>query len=283
MKKILLPTDFSENSYNALAYAVQLFEKEKCDFYVLNTYTPILYDSEYILYNATQPTLEEIYRDNSQAGLNRIVNRLKKTYPNSNHSFAQISAFNMLNDEIKKQVDEKHIELVIMGTQGATGADEILFGSHTVHAMKKAHCPLLAIPSEYNFKKPENILFPTDYGIDYSDKHLDLLLEMSAKYNSKIHVLHVYFGIPLREEQEQAKRKLAAKLKEVPHQFYSLEKNSVPEAINDFQKENPTDILFMINNKHSFFENLLFRPVINTIGFRIKIPFLVIPSGKYTP
>jgi hypothetical protein len=36
----------------------------------------------------------------------------------------------------------------------------------------------------------------------------------------------------------------------------------------------------MVNNKHSFFENLLFTPVVNEIGFNVKVPFLVIPSKK---
>jgi nucleotide-binding universal stress UspA family protein len=55
----------------------------------------------------------------------------------------------------------------------------------------------------------------------------------------------------------------------------------VPEAIDDFQKNNPIDLLVMVNNKHSFFENILFRPVVNEIGFHVKIPFLVIPSENY--
>ena len=41
MKHILLPTDFSDTSYEAITYAVQLFINEECTFYVLNTYTPV--------------------------------------------------------------------------------------------------------------------------------------------------------------------------------------------------------------------------------------------------
>ena len=49
MKNILLPTDFSENSWNAIKYALQLFKTETCKFYLLNAYTPIIYDVEYVL------------------------------------------------------------------------------------------------------------------------------------------------------------------------------------------------------------------------------------------
>ena len=41
MKRIIIPTDFSENAFNAIAYALQLFAEESCTFYLVHTYTPI--------------------------------------------------------------------------------------------------------------------------------------------------------------------------------------------------------------------------------------------------
>lgn len=279
MKKILLPTDFSENSYNAIKYAVQLFVKEECTFYLLNTYTPILYDNEYLVYNASQPTLTEIYKNNSQKGLARIVRKIKKDFQSEKHTFRKISSFNMLSDEIKEQVKEKEIDLVVMGTQGATGAEEILFGTHTVHAIKKTKCPLLAIPSHFDFRPPKEILFPTDYETEMPEL-LTILKEIVSRNSSNLHILHVYFGPALSEEQEKRKKALGKMFRDNGHHFYSVAEKSVPQAIYDFQEDNPVDLLTMINNKHSFFENLLFRPVINEIGFHVKVPFLVIPSGK---
>lgn len=282
MKKILLPTDFSQNSFNAISYAVQLFKEERCVFYVLNTYTPVIYDNEYILYNATQPNLEEIYKANSTRGLAKVIKRIKKKFPNSNHDFQQVSAFNMLNDELKEQVQEKNIELIVMGTQGATGADEILFGTHTVHALKKAPCPVLAVPAAYRYKAPKNILFPTDFGILYTKDHLELLTEIAKHQTAKIHVLNIILGEALDQNQEKMKKLLGDLLTDISHQFYSLEKKNVPQGISDFQEEYPVDLVAMINNKHSFFQNLLFMPVIDKIGFHIKVPFLVIPSVIHT-
>ncbi len=281
MKKILLPTDFSDNAFNAIKYAVQLFENEACIFYLLNTYTPVLYDTEHILYSPSQLSLDEIYKNNSLKGLKRVEKKLKQEFHNPKHTIEQVSSFNLLNEEILEQVKEKEIDLVIMGTQGATGAEEILFGTHTVHAIKKTKVPLLAIPSDFEFVQPKNILFPTDYDINYTTKHLQLLKELAYTYNFEIHILHVIFGRQLEEKQEYSKKILVDYFKETRNQFYSIEKNTVTEGIYDFQKENSIDLLAMISNKHSFFENLLFRPVINDIGFHVKIPFLVIPSGKY--
>lgn len=281
MKKILLPTDFSDNAYNAIKYGVDLFKDEECVFYLLNTYTPVLYDTEYILYSPSPLSLDEIYKNNSLKGLKKVEKQIKKDRPNSKHKWEVISSFNMLNDEIKEQVKEKNIDMVVMGTQGATGAEMILFGTHTVHAIKKATCPLLAIPSGFKFKTLKNILFPTDYSLNFADKHLNFLKELSKHHDSKLHILNVFFGVPLEPEQEKTKKFLADYFKNTPHIFYSIEKGSIPEAIDEFQENNPVDLLVMINNKHSFFENILFRPVVNEIGFHVKIPFLVIPSGKF--
>lgn len=281
MKKVLLPTDFSPNASNAIDYAVNLFKDEECTFFLLNTFTPILYDSEYILYSSSQPGLEDIYRDNSEKGLIKLKRRLTRTDKKSNHNFEIISSFNLLIEEIQNQVREKEIDLLVMGTQGATGAQEILMGTNTVQAIKKVKCPLLAVPSEYEFTAPENILFPTDYEIDYSSSVLLMLYGIVQRFSAKLNILHV-LKKPLTTEQEKAKKELIKHVEKMSHQFYRIEKKSVTGAIYNFQEEHPTDMLVMINNKHSFFENLLFRPVVNKIGFHVKVPFLVIPSGKYS-
>ncbi len=282
MKKILLPTDFSANSVNAIQYAVNLFKDKECTFYLLNTYTPVLYDTEYILYSSTQPNLEEIYHKNSLNGLQKVKRRITNKFKNPKHQFELISAFNILIEELRDQVKEKNIDLVIMGTQGATGAQEILMGTNTVQAIKRLRCPLLAIPSEYEYTTPDNILFPTDYELTYNSEQLKLLKEIVESYNSKLNILHVMEKKELSPEKDKNKKILAEEMKKVKHQFYSVEKKSITDVIYKFQQEHPTDMLVMINNKHSFFENLLFRPVINKIGFHVKVPFLVIPSGKYS-
>ncbi|WP_324721080.1 universal stress protein [Salinimicrobium sp. HB62] len=279
MKRVLLPTDFSENAYNAAKYAVQLLSGEECIFYLLNTYTPVLYDNESLVYSATQPTLTEIYRNKSLQGLERVLRRIKRNFKNERHHFEKISSFNLLNDEIKELVIEKVIDLIVMGTKGATGAEEILFGTHTVHAIKKTRCPLLAVPSHYEFKVPREILFPTDYEAEIPQL-LGILKELAQMHSSTINILHVYFGINLNPIQTSRKKALARAFKDISHHFYSVTEKSVTRAIYDFQEENETDMLAMVNNKHSFFENLLFTPVVNEIGFNVKVPFLVIPSRK---
>ncbi|MFB9056106.1 universal stress protein [Mariniflexile ostreae] len=278
MKKILLPTDFSNNSWNAIAYALQLFKNESCTFYVLNTYTPMIYHAEHVLVNSAQFEMVDAVREMSLTQLNDIKNRIERDYPNPNHIIETLSTFNTLIPEIRDVVESKSIDYVVMGTKGATGAQEILFGSNTVHVFKNIKCPVLAIPEGYTFKDPKAILFPTDYEIDYKNKQIKPILNMVSLFDSTTHILNVSYGYDLSEDQKTNKHNLETYFKQTQHTFHSVSNNSVQEAITNFQLENNIQLLVMINNKHSFFENLFFKSTINQIGFNLKIPFLVIPS-----
>lgn len=275
MRKILVPTDFSENAYNALKYGAKLFAKEECVFYLLYTYTPSLYNSEYLIYSSL--SVDEIYRLNAAKSLSRIVRRIKKEIPNENHSFKKIASFSLLQDEIKNQVHTHDIELVIMGTQGTTGAAQILFGSHTIHTIKGAICPLLIIPSNFDFVEPKNILFPSDFESGITKENLKIILDIAEMYQSKIHFLHIFQEAELDPSQEEGKKLLKEHFKDTPHSFHKIKNQTVPQGIIDFQKKSNMDLLVMLKHKHSFFYNLFFRPVVNKIGFRLSSPFLVIP------
>lgn len=165
-----------------------------------------------------------------------------------------------------------------MGTKGATGAKEILFGSNTIHALKNTTCPFLAIPDNFEFKKVSNILFPTDYEIQYDLSQIETIEEMVHTDQATLNVLNVSFGYELSETQKFSKAILESLLDSVNTIYHRVPDKDLQEAINDFQTEYEIDMLIMINNKHSFFENVFFKSIIKQIGFHIKVPFLVLPT-----
>ena len=279
MKKILLPTDFSDNAFNAIEYALQLFEKEACTFYLLNIYTPIVYDTEYVGYSSINPSLDEIYKKNSITGLHKTEKRIKESFDNKLHQFKQISSFNILTDEINDLVEKEAIDLIIMGTQGATGAKEVLFGSTTVRVIHRAKIPVIAIPSAYAFNGLENLLFPTDYDIDYHESQLYWINYLAENNHSKLHIVHISKDDFLSANQKKKKAELTGKLQPKSYKFSLVEGKNIAQTIYKFEKENNINLLAMINNKHSFFENLFFKQIIDEIGFHTKVPFLVIPGN----
>ena len=279
MKKILLPTDFSDNAQNAINYALNLYKDEACKFYLLNTYTPIIYSYDYRMSaGGYLGEVADIVRENSIEKLEEIEKELKEKFNNPKHKFKIISSFNLLTDEIKDIVSKHKIDLIIMGTKGASGVKEVLFGSNTIHIIKKTKCAVLAVPDGYFFEEPKEILFPTDYKIDYSKKQLKNLETITEIFNSKVHILNVSHGIDLLEFQKTNKAKLEELLTDIKHASHRVDDQPITDAINEFQKTTYVQLLMMINNKHSFFENLFFKPVINQIGFHLNVPFLVIPA-----
>src|SRR5690554_5594956 len=233
MKKILLPTDFSDNSWNAIKYAIQLFENEECVFNILNTYMPVVYDVDYSLGYANQFDMGEMIRDISIRKLNEFMDKISETFKeNPKHQFKTLSQFDTLVSGIENFLSENETYLIVMGTKGATGAKEVLFGSNTVHTFKKVNRPILAIPSGFEYEKPVNILFPSDLEVDYNNFYLDVLKQIAIDHKSKVNVLYVSTGDSLTENKNRKKSELQSQFKDSVFSFHQIESKSVTAGID---------------------------------------------------
>lgn len=277
MKKIILPTDFSENAFNAISYALNLYKKEECAFYLLNTFTPSAYHDKMEEFNPGQTDHKDANQESSLAQMAELQKHISKKFKNPKHLFIPHCAFNSLVAEIKKIIEKENIDIVIMGTQGATGAADILFGTNTIHVIKKSGCPILAVPSDFKYKVPKRILLPTDYEIVYQKEKLRGMMEIAKQHRSQIDVLYVSGGQELNTGQLLHKASLEDILKGIPCQFHIDADNKIPDAIIDFTFKNNTDLLAMLRLKRHFLERLFSISVIRELGFNLIFPLLVIP------
>ncbi len=276
MTRILLPTDFSDNSFEAIRYALLVYKNIKCTFYLLHTYTPPVYQTEYLLGSPGLIGLGDVMRETSMTQLEQLKSRLEDQYGNDKHTIVVHTAFNTLLGEISETVANENINLIVMGTKGATGAKEILFGTNTVHVIKKAKCPVIAVPPKYEYEAPKEILFPTDFEIEYGKDTISQVLTIVSQHKSRIHVMHVRTGYDLNAAQERHKGQLN-KLLGSGALFHDMPDNGIIEAVNDFQVKNKINLLVMVQNKHTFIERLFIEPVIKKIGFHLSVPFMVLP------
>ena len=247
-------------------------------FYLLHTYTPAIYRAEYLLHSPGQIGLGDVHLVSAMEDLEQLQQQLEKEFNNPKHHFIRHAAFNTLINEIVETVDREKIDLVIMGTQGATGAKEILFGTNTVHLIDRANCPVIAVPSDFVYKPPKEILFPTDYEIAYGEDRLKILLHLAKMHTSRVEVIHISSGYELSEARSKNKQGLGSILGKIPHGFHDLPDQGVIEGINNFRSGKGTDLLVMIKNKHVFLERLFIDPVIKKTAFHLDIPFLVFPA-----
>lgn len=280
MQKILLPTDFSDNSYKAVSYAMKLFKDQECTFFLLHTYTPAIYQAEYVMHAPMQVGLSDFYQSNSIQQLEKLQDRIVTEFKNPKHKFIIHAAFNLLVDEILETIKNEQIDLVIMGTQGASGAKEIFFGTNTIHVIKKSTCPVIAVPISNKHSLPSNILFPTDFEVSYQNDQFTELKNIVNSHRSKLKVLHISTNYELDPEQAKNKTKLKGIFKGIQMEFQEVEDQGVISAINGFQNDNDVDFLVMVQHKRTFLERLFMEPVIDKIGFHVTIPFMVIPAFK---
>lgn len=278
MQRILLPTDFSDNSFEAIRYALLVFKDVKCTFYLLHTYIPPVYNAEYLIGSPGQIGLGDVMQETSSTQLEKLKTRLENQYENIKHTFTVNTAFNTLLGEISETVATEDIDLIIMGTKGATGAKEILFGTNTVHVIKKSKCPVIAVPPKYEYEAPKEILFPTDYEIEYKKEKIEPLLAIARQHKSHVNVMHVHAGYDLNSVQEKHKAELE-KLLGAMSLFHEVPDNGIIAAVNEFQLKTSINLLVMIQNNHTFLERLFIEPVIKKIGFHITVPFMVLPHS----
>lgn len=276
MTRVLLPTDFSANAYNAIVYALNLFKDVECVFYLLHTYTPPIYQTEYLIGNPGQIGLGDVLQEASQTRLEKLKKKLESTFDNPGHRFMVHTAFNTLMNEVLETNANENIDYVVMGTKGASGAKEILLGSNTVHIIRKSQKPVIAVPENFVYENPVEILFPTDYEVSYSKEKLKPLLLVAGHYKSRINIMHVSSGYELTPMQKEQKKRLGRILGKGVL-FHDMPEDDLIQAINSFQDRSGVNLLAMVQNKHTFFERLFVEPVIRKIGLHIKVPFMVLP------
>jgi nucleotide-binding universal stress UspA family protein len=275
-KNILLPTDFSDNAWSAMVYALKLYKDEYCTFYFLHSTFAI--DAVSRSYITTHYVDEQLKI--AERRLTELKVQTEIANANANHSFETLSSEDELKIAVSKAVKEHAIDIVVMGTKGTTDAIEYVMGSNTIKVIKKIKdCPVLIVPDAYEFVEPEQITFPTDYNRFYDEKELRPLKEMADLFNSKIRVVHINIEKKLTEVQEYNRTMLGSFLANYEHSMHWLpDYTKKSKAIATFIEDLEIDMLAMVNYNHGLFESILNEPVIKKLAFHPTVPMLVIPE-----
>lgn len=277
MKNILVPTDFSENAFNALKYSLELFQEQKCTIYLLHVNPIPTYSGSATSLESSMASLQESLLKDSKQRLNELLIRVEGLSLGHKHTFVTLTAYDFFVDTIKREVRNREIDLIVMGTKGASGLKKMTVGSNTGDVITKVKCPLLAVPEGAAYNSPKEIAFPTDFQIGYDLKVLDDLLEMAAISKSVIRILHISKeGEELSQEQLTNKQFLQDYFKDVEHSFHSLTGTKLETAVQCFTESRDIDMIAMVAKNLNFFQRILFRPAVEEISYHVKVPFLVL-------
>ncbi len=279
-KRVILPTDFSQNAWNAITYALTIFKNAPCDFFILNSYQIGASSLSTKMAGANSTRLYNLMKEESERGLAAILEKIKQWDSHPEHTFTTVSIADSLVNAIGKVVYREEVDYVIMGTTGSSGLREVFMGSNTYKIIREIDfCPVIAVPAAYkNEGSIKAILLATGYDHLFEAYELQPILSLAKHFNSKLYVTHVGDLEGLSAEQKGSQDALKNLLADVDFEIVDVDRNAnVTQSIQKMVDENEDiDMVAMINHGRGFFQRLTREPVIKKVSFDSRVPFLVI-------
>ena len=200
MKKILVPCDFSAPSKEAYKFALEIASVSTGEIYVVHCIElPLVYETTF----GVQPrSLDSEARKKLKEGATAAFEKLKQSF----YTPAQTPVyFEMLNDlmlpGISKFVEERQIDLVVMGTSGSEGLEEFLIGSNTEKIVRFSPVPVVALTKATAYGSIQHIVFPNSLELNQSDL-IAHVKNLQAFFKAKLHVLTIATPSDFKTNQE---------------------------------------------------------------------------------
>lgn len=273
MENILVPTDFSIASNNAVKYAISLAEVFNANVTLLNIVPDTLIIDEEAATETIRMHQEQVAENESLMA--KDIKTLLKNHTVKIQGYVNEGP---ISDMIMEMSKENKPDIIIMGMKGK-GKSNSVFGSTVTAIVRKSTVPVFIIPEDAFYKSIETITFASDFDADTPDESYSLLMKIAKKYNSFIQILNVQ-----KNENQMSDSEFIGKMtthysfEGAKHSFNTIEDANVIEGINEFLKEKPCEILVMIAHKHSFFERMLGKIYTKKMSYETKIPLLVLQN-----
>lgn len=279
MKNILIPTDFSENSWNAVKYALAFFKNTTCDFYLLHVTLIYNYASgeSPIMPLPAIEVIDKTILKQAKTNLKKLVKKITQLPPNPKHKFYTLNNYDYFIDAVRNHVAEKNIDLIVMGTKGASGLKKAMIGSNTGDLITRVKCPVLIVPENAVFKEVEEIAFPTDYHLFYQTKILNNILEFIKMHDSTLRIVHIAKkNEEITDFQLENKEFLKNFFAEEKHSFHKISNKKIEDGVQNFVESRDIDMIIMVAKNLNLFQRILFRPTVEEISYHTDVPFLVL-------
>lgn len=275
IKTILVPTDFSVSADSAIHYVLKIPSLVDVSIILYHCFIPF----ESSFYSLTQSNKENL--DTNKILTDRL-NVIKDSILKKNANLSISTRVDQGPEGIRivEFCKKKKVDLIIMGTKGASGLKEKLLGSFAAEVMTTVDCPVLAIPENYKYKLPKNITFATNYS-KKDKKVIQSFLKLNLVINPQINVLHIDQGTNLfitDKDYEKYKERIVMKFKDFSFTFNQVVGENIEKTLLEEIVSNKTDILVMYPLERKGIWNRLFnKSVTKKIAYHINIPLLSIP------
>jgi nucleotide-binding universal stress UspA family protein len=269
MQKIVVPTDFSPEARNAGLYAAELAKIFNAKLILFHAYmlpTPVS-EVPYVMI-----TVDELQKENELL-LKKEVEHIVQSFGVETEGIVRIG---IPSDEIKVLADDLSVDLVVMGMKGAGQIDKMI-GSTTTNAIRKLKTPVLVIPHDSGFNPISNITYASDFSYSSTPELFKILVKLVKKFQAKIHVINVH-----RQKEEMNTRQVEGKLalenifQGLTHTFDDITHQSTMQGITEYMKTHDSELLVMVEHKHSFLERIFSRDHTTAMAYETKTPLLIL-------
>lgn len=276
MKHILIPTDFSSNAWNAIEYTMAFFAKAPIHVHLLHIANGATVEDDTDLHTHGI-SLTTVTTKSRKQKLRDLKQKIETLFPRGTYEIEIDVMKSFFIEGIKKAVVEKNIDLIIMGTKGASGLKEVTLGSHTGAVITRVKCPVFIIPENAEYHRPDNIVLPTDFNMLYKNRIMETLFEIADQHESSIKVLRVANEErPLNEEQEKNRNFLIDALGGREYSFHLVHSPRLEQGLQTFIDIMDIQVVAMIAKNLNFFQRLLLKPTAAKISYHTEVPFLVL-------
>ena len=275
MQHILIPTDFSDNAWNATSYALRFFKNQEVSFHFLHVDVTMQINADANLHSFGISAKKEISEE-LKSKMTEWVNRVQKCCPNAKHHFNSAILKTTFIEGVRFYIKEHAISFVVMGTKGASGLKEMTIGSKTGSVITRVRTPILVIPEEASFKIPLNIGFPTDFNLTYNNKVIETLITVAEEHNSTVRVLYAKQSPKSLNSFQNSNKELLKHMLHTSNSFHETEDQNLEHAIQSFVTSLKVDFIAMVAKNLNFYQRILFKPQVEKISYHINIPFLIL-------
>lgn len=185
MKRILVPTDFSEEAENALKVAAQIAKEHNSEIYLLHLLEMPLYETDAVMSTPDVPEFM-FFMKMARERFEELVNSDYLDGIKVNEIVKPDGTFNNMS-EISK---EHKADIIVMGSHGASGFQEMFIGSNAEKVVRTSDIPVLVIKHEHPNFSIKNMVFASDFKKDNQETYKQAT-EIADKFGAQLHLLMV--------------------------------------------------------------------------------------------
>lgn len=185
MKRILIPTDFSEHAADALKVAAQIAKKNNCEIHLLHMLELPIQMSDTVTGESSIPEVMLFIKKT-----NELFKKIKEQPSLKGITVVEATKFERASEGILSYSKKNNIDLIIMGSHGSSGFEEILIGSNTEKVVRFSEIPVLVIKKDMGEFKTQNFVFASDFSKEIN-KPFKKLIELASIFDSNLYLVMI--------------------------------------------------------------------------------------------